>query len=322
MQAEMSRCHAVFLDRLSLDADDLDFSRCWQLPLAWQCYDFTPAELTAERLAGATIAVCNKVVIDAAVMAALPSLRLIAVTATGTNNIDHLAAQRYGVEVVNVTAYATASVVQHTFALILSLVRHLDAYRHDVSSGRWGESRHFALFDHPIRELSSLTLGIVGYGELGRAVAATAAHFGMAVEIAQLPGRPADAERLPLVDLLPRVDILSLHLPLTPTTHHLIGAAELALMRRDAILINTARGGLVDEDALRQALCSGTIGGAAVDVLQHEPPRNGSPLLDPSIPRLIVTPHMAWGSREARQRLVDATVANIAAWLARPSSVC
>jgi glycerate dehydrogenase len=181
--------------------------------------------------------------------------------------------------------------------------------------GRWQQARQFCLLDYPIRELKGKTLGIIGYGELGQSVAGIAQAFGMKILVAQRPGGAAQADRVPLDTLLPQVDILSLHCPLTPATQGLIGARELALMKHDAVLINTARGGIVDEQALVETLRAGHLGGAGVDVLTEEPPVNGNPLLAADIPNLIVTPHSAWASRETRQRVVHEVVANIRAFL-------
>jgi glycerate dehydrogenase len=208
-------------------------------------------------------------------------------------------------------------VVQHVFALLLALCTRWPDYQQAVREGRWQRASQFCLLDFPIRELAGKTMGIVGYGELGQGVARAAEAFGMRVLVAQRPGTAETPEdRTPLPVLLPQVDVLSLHCPLTPATRGLIGAWELALMRRDAILINTARGGLVDEALLADALRRGALGGAAVDVLSLEPPVTGNPLLAPDIPNLIVTPHCAWGSRESRQRLVEQLAENIDGWLA------
>jgi len=306
----------VFLDRDTVDRSDLDLAALLGVLPDWRLHTYTRPEQLAERLVEATVAVSNKVRLDAAVFAAAPQLRLVCVAATGTNNVDLDAAQRHGVTVCNVRGYATPSVVQHVYALILALTTRLPEYQRDVASGRWQASPYFCLLDHPIRELAGRTLGIVGYGELGRAVAQVAAAFGMSVLIAQRAGGAAQDGRFALTELLPQVDVLSLHCPLTPQTRGLIGAQELALMKPDALLINTARGGLVDEAALAEALRSGKLGGAGIDVLSEEPPHHDNPLLSSRIPNLIVTPHIAWASREARQRVIDAIAANIRAFLA------
>lgn len=258
----------------------------------------------------------NKVALDRAVLTSAPSLRLICIAATGTNHVDLNAAREQGIAVANVVRYATPAVVQHVFALILALTTRLPEYQRAVASGTWQQQERFCLMDYPIRELAGRTLGILGYGELGQAVARVAEAFGMQVLVAQRPGGKAREGRVALDQLLPQVDVLSLHCPLTDTTRGLIGARELELMRHDALLINTARGGIVDESALAEALRRGTIGGAGVDVLSTEPPREGNPLLPPDIPNLIVTPHIAWASREARQRVVEEIATNIEAFMA------
>lgn len=307
--------HAVFLDWESVDNRDLD-KRCLQeLPVEWSLYgQTTPAQL-ASRLAGQSIVVSNKVVLDAAAIAAARELQLICVAATGTNNVDIQAATARNIPVCNVRAYATPSVVQHVFMLILNLQRRLQEYQQALADGRWQMSEHFCLLDYTIEELTGKTLGIVGYGELGQAVAQMAEQFGMRVLVAQRAGSQPRDGRLPLPDLLPQVDVLSLHCPLSDETRGLIGEPELAQMKPSAILINTARGGIVDEEALLQALRSGKLAGAGVDVLQKEPPGEGSIMLQQALPNLIVTPHIAWASRQARQRLLAGVARNIRAYL-------
>lgn len=313
----------VFLDRDSLDPGDLDLSALQATLPQWQLHGATTAAQLAERIAEAQVVVSNKVMLDEAAMAAAPRLRLIAIAATGTNNVDLKAAARRNIAVCNVRRYATPSVVQHVFALLLSLTRRLNDYRQAVAQGRWQQSGQFCLLDYPIGELNGRTLGIVGYGELGEAVARVAGQaFGMQVLLSQRPGAAARQGRLPLGELLPQVDVLSLHCPLTEATRGLIGAAELALMKPEAILINTARGGIVDEQALAEALRAGRLGGAGIDVLEQEPPANDNPLLQGDLPNLIVTPHIAWASREARQRLTDQLAENIRAFLdGRPQNL-
>ena len=200
--------------------------------------------------------------------------------------------------------------------LLLALATRLPDYQAAVRAGAWQRASQFCLLDFPIIELQGKTLGILGHGELGGAFARLAEALGMRVLYGALPGRPARADRLPLGELLPQVDALSLHCPLTEQTRHLIGAAELALLKPHALLLNTARGGLVDEQALADALRAGHLGGAAFDVLSEEPPRHGNPLLAADIPRLIITPHNAWGSREARQRIVGQLSENARAFFA------
>ena len=307
----------VFLDRDSLDCGDLDFNGIDRILPDLRYYPATAPDQVAARIAEAEVVISNKVMLDAAALHHAPRLRLICIAATGLNNVDLAAATSRGVTVCISRGYGTAAVVQHVFALLLALVTRLSDYWQAVRDGRWRQASQFCLLDFPIRELAGKTLGIVGHGELGRGVARVAEAFGMRVLIAQRPGAVEEEQdgRVPLSILLPQVDVLSLHCPLTPETRGLIGAWELALMRRDAILINTARGGLVDEALLADALRQGALGGAGVDVLSLEPPVAGNPLLAPDIPNLIVTPHCAWGSCESRQRLVGQLVENIAGFL-------
>jgi glycerate dehydrogenase len=310
----MSLETGVFLDLESVDRGDLDLAPLKAACSSWRWHAATDPPETAERVCDAEVVVSNKVVLDRAVLRQARRLRLVCVAATGTNNLDLEAARERGIAVANVTGYATPSVVQHVFSLILALTTRLPDYQRAVTDGAWQRSRQFCLLDFPIRELAGLTLGIVGYGELGRGVARLAEAFGMGVLLAQRPGGPPRQERLPLQELLPKVDVLSLHCPLTAQTRNLIGSNELALMKSDALLINTARGGILDELALAEALRSGRLGGAGIDVLSREPPRDGSPLLAPGIPNLILTPHIAWASRQSRQRLLDQVAENIRAF--------
>lgn len=313
----------VFLDRDSLEGSDLDFADLDRLLPHLDYYATTAPEQLVAHIGNAEIVISNKVMLDAAVIQQAPQLRLICIAATGVNNVDLAAATQAGITVCNCRGYGTASVVQHVFALLLALCTRLIDYHQAVRDGRWQQARQFCLLDYPIRELADKTLGIVGYGELGQRVAQVATAFGMQVLVAQRAGvLEPEQGRVPLPILLPQVDVLSLHCPLTPETRGLIGAWELALMKRDAILINTARGGLVDEAMLAEALRQGALGGAAVDVLSLEPPIAGNPLLATDIPNLIVTPHSAWGSRESRQRLLGQLVENIEAyWAGEPLRV-
>ncbi len=305
----------VILDLDTLHPDDLDLSDLHATLTEWTAHARTaPAEMSAH-LQGAQVAITNKAVIDAQALAQAASLRLICIAATGTNNVDLAAAAARGIAVTNVRGYGTPSVVEHTFALILALRRRL-AEHHRAAVERWRQQPDFCVLDHPTAELAGKVLGIVGYGELGQAAAAVGRAFGMEIVIARRAGGDDRAGRLPLEQLLRTADVVSLHCPLTPATRNLIDAAGLALMKPDALLINTARGGLVDEAALLTALRAGRLGGAGLDVLVEEPPRHGSPLLAADLPNLIVTPHIAWASREARQRLVDGVAANIRAFRA------
>ncbi len=314
--------HGVILDLGSIDSGDLDLTPLDGVCARWTRYPSTRPGETAARIADADLVVSNKVPLGADQMAAAPGLRLICIAATGTNNVDLEAARDHGIAVTNVTGYATPSVVQHVLAIILGWATRLSDQQAAVRRGDWSQSEHFCLLDRdfggPIRELSGRRLGIVGYGELGRGVARAAEAFGMRVLIAERPGARRDptSGRVPLREVLPQVDVLSLHCPLTEATRNLVGAAELALMRPDALLINSARGGIVDETALAHALRAGRPGAAAVDTLGVEPPPPDHPLLAPDIPNLILTPHAAWASRESRQRLIEVVAANIAAFQA------
>ena len=305
---------AVFLDYTSLDLGDLDLDPLRRAFGDLQlCADTTPANVI-ERLQGASVAISNKAVLNAQTLAACPDLKLILVAATGTNNVDLEAARAQGIIVANCQGYGTPSVAQHTLGLLLALATRLVDYNKAVADGQWQQAKQFCLLDFPIVELEGKTLGLFGHGELGSAVAKLAEAFGMRVLIGQIPGRPARAGRLTLDELLPQVDALTFHCPLTEHTRNFIGARELALLKPGAFVVNTARGGMIDEQALADALRSGHLGGAATDVLSVEPPRDGNPLLGADIPRLIITPHSAWGSREARQRIVGQLAQNAEAF--------
>ncbi len=305
---------AVFLDFDSLHPADLDRSGLQQTVTGWQWFDETSPEQVQQRMEGARIVVSNKVVLDRDLLVNAPDLEMICIAATGYNHVDLQAARDQGIAVSNVTAYATPAVAQHVFTLMLALTTNLMAYRQDVVAGAWQQATQFCRLDHPISELAGKTLGIVGYGELGKAVARLAEAFGMKVLIADRPGGEHRSGRIPLDDLLPQVDVLSLHVPLADNTRNLIGRDELALMKSSALLINTARGGLVEEGALADALLQGQLGGAGIDVLSVEPPREGNVLLDLQLPNLLVTPHVAWASQQARQRLLDEIALNIRAF--------
>ncbi|MBT2340807.1 MULTISPECIES: 2-hydroxyacid dehydrogenase [Pseudomonas] len=301
---------AVFLDHPSLDLGDLDLKPLRDCFDDLQLFARTTSDQVSERLKGASVAITNKAVIDAAAMAANPGLKLILISATGTNNVDLEAARRHGITVCNCQGYGTPSVAQHTIMLLLNLATRLADYQKAVGNGRWQQASQFCLLDYPIVELQGKTLGLLGHGELGSAVGRLAEAFGMHVLLGQIPGRPARSDRLPLDELLSQVDALTLHCPLNEHTRHFIGARELARLKPGAFVVNTARGGLIDEQALAEALRNGHLGGAATDVLSVEPPTQGNPLLAGDIPRLIVTPHNAWGSREARQRIVGQMTEN------------
>jgi glycerate dehydrogenase len=307
---------AVFLDFATVSNGDLDMTALRRVMPDIVLHDVTlPAQIPA-RMAGAHIVLTNKLYITRALIDANPQLRFIGVSATGTNNIDLDAARDHTVAVCNVRDYCSRSVMQHVLAVILAHTHRVREYSRLAVDGSWVETPQFTMLNYPIRELSGRVLGIVGYGTLGRAVAQGAqAALDMRVMIAGRPGQPASPGRVELDVLLREADILSLHCPLTPATANLIGARELSLMKPDALLVNTARGGLIDSAALVAALRSGKLGGAAIDVLPQEPPIDGNPLVDPSIPNLILTPHIAWAAREARQRCLDEVAANIAEFL-------
>jgi glycerate dehydrogenase len=303
----------VFLDRDSLVAE----LRRPAFEHSWRDYPATEPDEVAERLRDATIAITNKVPLRAADIARLPKLKMIAVAATGTDNVDLAACRERGIVVSNIRNYSVVSVPEHCFALILALRRNLRAYSDDVAAGLWQQSNRFCLLDHPIADLSGSRLGIVGYGALGRKVARLGRAFGMQVCVAsRSPVSDPDVTAVALDELLRRSDVVSLHLPLDENTRNLIGARELASMKPSALLINTARGGLVDEAALANALTAGVIGGAGFDVLSKEPPAADNPLLGLQLPNFILTPHVAWASAGAMQTLADMLVDNIEAWAA------
>ena len=305
---------AAFLDFATLGSG-IDDAALRAAAGEYQCYDMTSADELLERCQDLDAVFTNKCRFDAATLAALPKLKYVGLTATGSDGIDLAAAAEHGVAVTNITAYCTQSVAQHVFATLLSLTHQLSAYDRDVRAGAWQRQDNFCLLDHPIRELSNLILGIVGYGELGQAVARIGEVFGMQVLVAARAGQPPTDARLPLTELLAQADVVSLHCPLTPQTANMINADALAAMKPTSVLSNTARGGLVDAAALANALRSGQIGGAAIDVLDKEPPDPTNPLLANDIPNLIVTPHIAWAAVEARQRAIDQTAAHFRAFL-------
>lgn len=271
-----------------------------------------PAQV-AERIANADVVITNKVPVGEAALAAAPALKLVAVAATGTDIVDRAACERRGVEIRNIRNYATTTVPEHTFALILALRRSLIAYRESVVQGRWQAAGQFCYFDHPIADLAGSTIGIVGDGALGKSVAEIARGFKMNVLFAAYKGSTGMGPLYtPFEETLRRSDVVTLHLPLMPSTRNLIGAPEFALMERRPLLINTSRGGLVDEAALAAALRAGTIAGAGFDVATQEPPGADHALMALlDLPNFILTPHVAWASREATQALADQLIDNI-----------
>lgn len=302
----------VFLDRDSLMAN----VRAPSFQHDWQAHDATSAGQVAERLRGATIAITNKVPLRAGAIEQLPDLKMIAVAATGTDNIDLAACRARGIVVANIRDYSLVSVPEHCFTLMLALRRNLVAYRADVEAGLWQASSRFCLLDHPITDLAGSRLGIVGYGALGRKVAALGRAFGMDICVTARSTVPDDdVAQMPLTGLLRSCDVITLHLPLSDQTRHMIGAAELATMKPGAVLINTARGGLVDEAALAAILVTGAIS-AGFDVLSKEPPVPDNPLLGLRLPNFILTPHTAWASAGAQQILANMLIDNIEAFVA------
>lgn len=306
---------AVLLDWATM-GPDLNITEMQALLPNLEIYDDTDDDQMAERIAGAEIVLGNKVILSEKLFEAAPRMRLIGLTATGTDNVDLVAAKQRGIAVCNIRAYCTQSVAEHVFGCLLNLAHNLGAYVADVRDGAWQEADNFCMLTYPIKELSAMTLGIVGYGELGKGVARIAETFNMDVVVAARPGSNEIPDgRVSMEELLQRADAISLHCPLNDTTRNLFGAAEFAAMKETAILINTARGGLVDSQALADALRAGEIAAAAIDVLPEEPPFNGDPLLDYEGSNLMVTPHTAWGTLTARQGAIDELTANIAAFL-------
>lgn len=299
----------VFLDRETLDAN----VRKPNFPHEYTEYAQTAPDQIVERLKGATICITNKVPLREATLKQLPGLKLIAVAATGTDVIDKAYTSGNGIVVSNIRNYAFNTLPEHVFALLFALRRNLVNYYNSVRQGRWGYANQFCYFDYPIYDIAGSTLGIIGYGALGREIEKRAVALGMKVLINDVTDVP---NKVDIPTILREADVITLNLPLTPETKNMIGAKELASMKKSACIINTARGGIVDEAALADALRKGVIGGAGFDVLTVEPPKSGNILLDPTIPNLIITPHVAWASKEAMQVLADQLVDNIDAFVA------
>ena len=289
----------------------------------WIEYPESAAEEVPERIRDATIIISNKLSLGEVQLSRAPQVKLIAIAATGSDCVDLEYCRRRGITVCNVRGYAANSVPEHVLMLILALRRNLVAYRRDVHEGSWQLSKQFCLLTHPLHDISGGTIGIVGYGAIGKSMARLSKAVGMKVLISEHKNAQAvRAGRTGFAEMLRQSDIVTLHCPLTDDTRDMFGRSEFEMMRRNALLINTARGALVQEDALIDALKNGLIAGAAVDCLREEPPRNGNPLLDLDWPNLIVTPHVAWASDEAVQALADQVVDNIEAFVAgRPQNV-
>ena len=306
---------AVFLDYSTM-GDGLDLSPLTDLLPDLQVFDATPDDQVAERIAGAEFVFVNKIRLGDALFENAPQLRFIGLTATGTDNIDTDSAARHGVAVANIRAYCTQSVTEHVFGVLLTLTHNLRKYSAAARNGAWQQAADFCMLDYPVRELSLMTMGIVGLGELGNSVARTARHFGMDVIVSARPGETTAPEgRVAFDELLRQADVISLHCPLNEHTEGLFGAREFKRMKSSAILVNTARGALVDTAALAEALRRGDIAAAAIDVLPKEPPVDGDPLLDYAGDNLIVTPHIAWSTDRARQEAIAELAANVAAFL-------
>jgi len=310
----MSLPTVVFLDRATIPA----YIRLPSLPFAhhWLEFDFTSAEQALDRLSQADIVITNKVVLDRALLSQCPKLRLIAVSATGVNNVDVDYCREAGIALVNVQGYATRSVPEHVVGMIYALRRHLFAYHQDIANGEWQRNQQFCFFTHPIGDVAGSTLGIVGSGALGQATATLARAIGMQVIFSERKGAKLCRQGfMPFEQMLAEVDVVSLHCPLSEQTRNLMGENELKMMKPNALLINAGRGGLVDEQALVTALKSGQIAGAGVDVFSREPADKTNPLLaNMDLPNLLLTPHVAWGSDSAISQLTTILMDNIAAF--------
>jgi len=304
----------VFLDLETVDRGDLDRGSLERSLPRWDWHDWTSGREIASRIGGADVVITNKCRLDRTLIEGADRLRLVALAATGTNNVDLEAARDAGVTVCNIRDYCTESLAQHTITLMLNLLTGQPWYGDRVRRGDWSASRQFCLQDRPIREARGLAFGVIGYGSLGRAVAAKAAALGLDVLVAERRGQAPRPGRLAFEEVLRRADVLSIHCPLDDTTRNLVGREELCAMKPDAILINTARGGVVDERALAEGLRAGEIGGAGIDTLSQEPPPADHPLLADDIPNLLLTPHNAWASRSARQAALDQLAAVVSAF--------
>lgn len=303
----------VFLDSETIVP--LDFSVLTSTLDHWELYDTTMSSQIKERIVNADIVVTNKVPLTEEILQQAPRLKCICIAATGSDHVDVTAAKKLGIVVSNAIGYSTPSVIQHTIGLLIALASRIADYDALTKQGAWVKSKHFCMQNYRSMELAGKVLGIVGYGAIGEGVAKCAKGLGMDVLVAKGKNQSA-LNRVPLIDLLPQVDVLSLHCPLTEETRNLIDEQELTRMKPGALLLNVARGGLVNEEALAKALMSGHLGGCGLDVSAKEPPTSDSPLFRLSLPNLIVTPHVAWATVEARIRLLNEIVANIKGFLA------
>ena len=314
MQIPRKTERIVLLER---DTFTIDFVRP-KFDHEWIEYGETSGEELVPRLKDATIAICNKLPMRESSLEQLRDLKLIAVAATGVDNIDLAYCKTREIAVCNTRGYAINSLPEHALMLMLALRRNLVAYVDDVRQGRWRDARQFCLLDHPIADLRDATLGIIGYGTLGKAMERLASSIGMKVLISEYKdASEVRAGRVAFQEVLSKSDVISLHCPLTDKTRNLISAKELRLMKPHAVLINTARGGLIDDESLVQALSRGELGGAGIDVLRVEPPKESNALLEARLPNLIITPHNAWASQQAMQTLADQVIENIEAFVRR-----
>jgi len=317
--------NTAFLDYKTVDPGDLDISPLRNITPNLILYDKTATDKVNERIEDAEVVIINKIKLDAAALQQAKKVTLICLVATGTDNVDLVAAKEQGITVCNIKNYCTDSVAQHVVLSMLALSHHFDEYQVSLKQGLWQKSEQFCLLEYPITELSAKTLGIVGLGVLGTAVAKLAVSFGMRVLVAESfrpkSGSKKDEQqnpefkRVPFQDLVAQSDVVSLHCPLTAKTKGLFDLRTFQTMKKNALLINTARGGLINDEALLQALEHKLIAGAALDVLDREPPSADHPLLTSGLPNLIVTPHIAWAAKEARQRALDEIAKNIACYL-------
>ena len=309
----------VFLERDTIQAD----FRCPNFPHEWVEYADTLAPEVVERVRPASIIISNKLSLGEPQLAHALDVKLIVIAATGSDCVDLDYCRRRGITVCNVRGYAVNSVPEHVLMLILALRRNLLAYRADVQAGKWQQSKQFCLLSHPLHDIKGSTIGIIGYGSIGKSMAQLAESVGMKVLISEhRNAKSIRAGRAAFDEMLAQSDVVTLHCPLTDETRDMFGRREFEMMKRSALLINTARGALIQDDALIAALREGLIAGAAIDVLREEPPRDGSPLLDLNLPNFIVTSHVAWASDEAMQTLADQVIDNLEAFVAgRPQNV-
>ncbi|MGD8121866.1 D-2-hydroxyacid dehydrogenase [Vibrio sp. TRT 2004] len=311
----MSLPTVVFLDRATIptqiELPSLPF------PHHWVEYDFTTPALVVERAHQAEVIITNKVVLDSNILSQLTNLKLVAISATGFNNVDIDYCQQHGIAVTNVQGYATQSVPEHVIAMMFALKRNLKGYHNDIAAGEWQRNKQFCFFTHPISDTAGSTMGVIGSGALGQATAAVAKALGMHVVFAERKGiSPCREGYLPFEQVLAQADVLTLHCPLSEETRHLIGRNELAAMKSSSIVINTGRGGLVDEEALVDALKQGVIRGAGVDVFTDEPADESNSLIaNMHLPNLLLTPHVAWGSDSSIQNLANILIDNISAFM-------